>query len=209
MVLVVVLSACGGAKKPEPTAVDSAAASKAAADKEARQLFEEGKQAFARGEMDVAIAKWEAGYAAKPTAEFQFNLAQAELKAERPDKAAEHLRKYLQEAPKATNRAEVESALKDIDAAAVRAESQKLFDAGKQSFKDGKYDEAIAQWEAGYAKAPSAAFLYNIGQAQVIAGKKAEAQKTLQRYLEAAPDSPNRADVEKQIKQLEPRSKKK
>src|SRR6185503_1554084 len=122
ILLVCVLSACGGAQKQEPTASEAQASANAEADKKARQLFEDGKQAFAKGDYEAAIAAWEAGYAAKPAAEFQFNLGEAEIKAKRPAKAAEHLRKYLELSPKATNRAQVEATLAQLDAAAAQDE---------------------------------------------------------------------------------------
>jgi tetratricopeptide (TPR) repeat protein len=200
------LVACGGGTKAQaPAGPDPA---EVAAGKEAARLFEEGKAAYAAGDTEKAIASWEAGYAAKPDPVFQYNLGQAQNKAGRPDKAAEHLRKYLELAPAAENRAQVEEALVQLDAAAAQEESIRLFDAGRASFDDGKYDEAIAQWEQGYAKRPSAVFLYNIGQAHRAAGRKEEARAALEKYLTEAPDTPHRATVEKMLKELAPRKKK-
>jgi tetratricopeptide (TPR) repeat protein len=108
-------------------------------------------------------------------------------------------------APTADNRAEVEKVLGEIDAALARAESQKLFDSGNEKFQKEEYDDAIADWEAGHAKEPSAAFLYNIGQAHKLAGRRDDARTYLERYLEAQPDSPRRAEVVKDLKRLKPR----
>ena len=203
--LICLLSSCGGAQQAEPAAASQAAAGDS--DKEARNLFDEGKQAFARGDYEAAIAAWEAGYAKKPAAEFQFNLGEAEIKANRPGKAAEHLRRYLAEAPEASNRAQVEATLAQLDAAAASDEATRLFDEGRTKFAAKKYDEAIADWEAGHAKSPSPVFTYNIAQAHEAAGRKDEALKYLKRYLDEAPTGAMRSAVEAQIKKLERRSK--
>ena len=206
--LTFILGACGGASSQQAgaPAPDPAAAT---AQKESERLFEEGKTAYAAGDLDKAIASWEAGYAAKPNPTFQYNLGQAHNKAGRPAEAAAHLKKYLEEAPKAENRADVEKAIQELETHAAQEESIKLFDAGRASFEAGKTDEAIAQWEAGYAKRPSAVFLYNIGQAHRAAGRKAEAKTYLERYLAEAPDTPHRATVEKMLKELSSTSKRK
>ncbi len=205
LALIVIVSACGGAQQAQQPTAEQAAASQAT-DKKSRQLFDEGKAAFNRGDYDAAIRAWEEGYAAKPAPEFQFNLGEAELKAGRPAKAAEHLRQYLKDAPaKAPNREQVEATLKQLDSAASQDEAQRLFSEGQAKYADGKYDEAIAAWEAGYAKAPSPTFTYNISQAYLAAGKKDDALKYLQRYLQEAPNGAMRSAVEKQIQQLQRR----
>jgi tetratricopeptide (TPR) repeat protein len=198
--LIAVLGSCGGSQ--QKPAADTRPDEAAAADRESRRLFEEGKRAYESGDLETAIARWEAGNSVKRDAVFEFNLAQAELRSERLDRAAAHLRAYLQLAPQAPNRGEAEKALADVEDRAARAESQRLFDSGNDLFREGKNDEAIAAWEAGYAKHPSAAFLYNIAEAHLAAKHTKEALIYLDRYLEAAPDSPRRSEVEKQIKQL-------
>jgi outer membrane protein assembly factor BamD (BamD/ComL family) len=205
--LLIFFCACGGAQKTEEDKAAVEAQKAAAAGTESSKLFEEGKALYAAGDTEGAIAKWEAGHAAKPDPVFQYNLAMAHLKANRQDKAAEHLKTYLEMYPTAPNKAEVEKALADMETAKARDESQKLFESGNQLFRDGKVDEAIADWEAGYAKAPSAAFLYNIGMAHKQAKRWVDAKTYLVRYLEAAPDSPRKAEVEKEIKQLDRKKK--
>src|SRR5262245_39323422 len=75
--LVFVLGACGGASKQQAAGAPAPDPAAAAAEKESVRLFEEGKVAYAAGDLDKAIASWEAGYAAKPNPTFQYNLGQA------------------------------------------------------------------------------------------------------------------------------------
>jgi tetratricopeptide (TPR) repeat protein len=63
---------------------------------------------FHLDEYDQAIEAWEAGFRIRPVPEFLYNIAQAHRLAKRPDKALKFYGKFLQVAPNAPNRAEVE-----------------------------------------------------------------------------------------------------
>jgi tetratricopeptide (TPR) repeat protein len=71
------------------------------------------------------------------------------------------------------------------------------------AFRAGRYDEATSEFEAGYAIVPLPAFVLNMGHAQRQAGHLARARDYYQRYLRLEPQSPQRADVEKIIAEID------
>jgi tetratricopeptide (TPR) repeat protein len=71
--------------------------------KEAASKYESGMAHYHLGEWDAAVADWEAGFRAKPTPEFLYNIAQAYRAAKRPDKALQFYQSYLRMAPEAQN----------------------------------------------------------------------------------------------------------
>lgn len=100
------LRALFGAGEP----VASAAAEETAAEAKERALraYKTGLDFYKREEWDKAIEQFDAGYKASPQAVFLFNIAQAHNKAGRPDQALAYYRRYLNEAPNAPNRTDVE-----------------------------------------------------------------------------------------------------
>lgn len=72
------------------------------------------------------------------------------------------------------------------------------------SFFDlGRYDEAVAEYEAAYQIKNDPALLYNIAQSHRLAGHAAPALRFYKRYLTRQPDAANRAEVEAKIASLE------
>jgi tetratricopeptide (TPR) repeat protein len=74
----------------------------------AKKLYELGMGRFQLDEFDAAIAYWEEGFRNRPAPEFLYNIAQAQRRARRPDKALAFYQKYLSMSPDAENRVEVE-----------------------------------------------------------------------------------------------------
>ncbi len=77
------------------------------------------------------------------------------------------------------------------------------YERGMAEYALGHYDDAIREFEAGFRIKMMPAFLFNIAQAHRKAKRPAPALEFYQRYLEMAPDSPDRADVEKAIEAAE------
>jgi len=81
-----------------------------------------------------------------------------------------------------------------------------LYTRGVELANDGRYEAALEQFNAAYAKSPHFAVLYNIGQAHVVLGHPLEAIEALTRYLrdgqEQVPLS-RRQQVEAQVGLLE------
>ncbi len=74
---------------------------------------------------------------------------------------------------------------------------------GAEAFRDGRYDAAMAEFEAGYAADPRPGFLLNMGHVQRKAGNPARARGYYRQYLDREPASPQRAEVEKAIAEID------
>ena len=84
------------------------------------------------------------------------------------------------------------------------AEEQRLFDEGMKAMQAGDAAAADKAWRAGYAIAKDPAFLVHMGEAEEKAGQPAEAGESYRRYLRAAPDASDRAEIEQRLARLGP-----
>ena len=81
--------------------------------------------------------------------------------------------------------------------------SKEHYNQGTRHFQLGHYQDALGEYEAGYMAVPDPAFLYNIAQCHRKMGHDKEAIGFYKSYLRTAPNSPNRVDVQKRIRELE------
>jgi tetratricopeptide (TPR) repeat protein len=77
------------------------------------------------------------------------------------------------------------------------------FEAGKNAYNAGDYQNAIKEFKAAEALRPSPILDYNIALANEKLAKKRVAVKYYKRYLEGMPNATNRAQVEATVAQLE------
>jgi tetratricopeptide (TPR) repeat protein len=82
------------------------------------------------------------------------------------------------------------------------AKARRHFKAGKAAYSAGEYRRAIKEFLAGYRIAPKPAFLVNIAQSYRKAGEPREALLYFRTFLEVAPRSPMRREVEGLIEEL-------
>jgi hypothetical protein len=88
--------------------------------------------------------------------------------------------------------------------AALGAESaQALLNKGNKAFSQGDYARAYRLFTEGYGKAPSPAFLRNIGYALLKMYKHEEARKTFKEYLTKYGKEKDRKNIEEVLKNLE------
>ncbi|HEX2658725.1 MAG TPA: tetratricopeptide repeat protein [Polyangia bacterium] len=76
------------------------------------------------------------------------------------------------------------------------------FDQGVKQYNLGRFPEAIAEFEKAYDLDPAPILLFNIAQSHRQLGNKEKALFFYRRYLEQAPDAPNRQNVEQRMKDL-------
>lgn len=84
-------------------------------DAEARDVFQRGREAYARGEYDAALAAFRDAYSLSGRAELQFNIGQTADRLRLDREARTAFRAYLDALPDATNRVEVEARLRVLD----------------------------------------------------------------------------------------------
>ena len=81
--------------------------------------------------------------------------------------------------------------------------AQQHFDRGAKLYNLGHFQEAIPEFEKAYELDASPIFLFNIAQSHRQLGNKERALFFYRRYLEQAPNAPNRDDVERRMKDLQ------
>jgi len=97
-------------------------------------------------------------------------------------------------------RAQVAETARVDTTAAQRAKQH--FALGEGFFKSRKFDEALAEYELGYAEKPSPVFTFNMAQCQRLLGHSSAAIDLYRRYLREAPEGLGRAVAEQRIAEL-------
>jgi len=77
------------------------------------------------------------------------------------------------------------------------------FQAGEARFKAGAFDEALAEYQAGYDVLPLPGFLINVAQCQRRLGDLKTARATYQKFVLVAPDSPLLPQVRSMIAEID------
>lgn len=92
-----------------------------------------------------------------------------------------------------------------VDAATPEAErtARAHFQAGEAKFKVGVFDEALAEYQAGYDALPLPGFLINVAQCQRRLGDLKTARATYQKFVLVAPDSPLLPQVRSMIAEID------
>jgi tetratricopeptide (TPR) repeat protein len=80
------------------------------------------------------------------------------------------------------------------------ATAQAAYQSGVAAFKETRYEEALAHFEAAHALDPSPILLYNMARANEELGRPAAAIARFEQYLAAAPEATDRADVERRVR---------
>lgn len=87
------------------------------------------------------------------------------------------------------------------DMAAVEARA--LFDAGRVAFAEGRFEDALRRFQGAHEASGHPELLYNVAMCLERLQRDEEALGALRAYLEQAPDSPLRGNVEGRIEGLE------
>ena len=86
---------------------------------------------------------------------------------------------------------------------AAEREGRRHFDEAEVAYRAGRYADALAKYQAGYAATPLPGFLVNIAQCQRRLGDLKTARATYREFVLVAPDSRLVPEVETLIKQLD------
>ena len=87
---------------------------------------------------------------------------------------------------------------------AQRARARELYGEGQRAFADGRFAVALTAFEGAYAEVPNPVVLLGVASAQEGLGHRADAARTLRRYLTERAVAPDRASVEQRIAALDP-----
>jgi tetratricopeptide (TPR) repeat protein len=89
------------------------------------------------------------------------------------------------------------------EAADDTARARQHFETGNRLFEVGEYRKALEEFRAAHVARPDPAFLYNSAQCHRLLGERREALTLYRRFLALDPETPKRALVERQIRELE------
>jgi tetratricopeptide (TPR) repeat protein len=98
------------------------------------------------------------------------------------------------------------SALAQPAAALTAEQKQEMkshYEKGQRAYDVGKYADAIDEYAKVYEIGGNPAMLFNIAQAYRLNKQPGEAVRFYKRFLQRAPNAPNKADVEQKISELE------
>ncbi len=84
-----------------------------------------------------------------------------------------------------------------------RRQAKRAFDRGQKQFSLGRFEEALASYEAAYEAFPLPGILFNIGQSHRNLGNLDEAIFSFKKYLHLVPDADNREAVESLVRDLD------
>jgi serine/threonine protein kinase len=76
------------------------------------------------------------------------------------------------------------------------------YDRATRAFNLGRFEEAASAFMSAFEQTGERDLLFNVGQSYRLAGDKAHALEAYQRFLRGAPDTPLRAQVEANIREL-------
>lgn len=83
------------------------------------------------------------------------------------------------------------------------AEARHLFSAGRLAYDEGRFEDALQNYQRSYELSGRPELLFNIGMAADRLREDGKALEAFRAYLNAVPDAPNRARVEERIRVLE------
>jgi tetratricopeptide (TPR) repeat protein len=78
-----------------------------------------------------------------------------------------------------------------------------LFTRGIQQFDRHRYEAALRTFTRAYQLAPAPPIVFNMAQCHQALGNDERAAESYRLFLQLAPDAPNRADVERKLRQLD------
>ena len=86
---------------------------------------------------------------------------------------------------------------------AQKQKTKEHYEKATRLYNVGKYQEAIAEYEAAYLVSADPVMLFNIAQCHRLNNQPDEAARFYKNYLRNAPGAPNRDDVERKIVEME------
>jgi tetratricopeptide (TPR) repeat protein len=185
------------------------------------RLFNEGSAAFSRGDFPAAARAFRQAYDLNPTGEMAFNLARVY---DRMGEVAEAIRFYelvLRGGPEAEQRAFIEGRIAALrayeqrrregiaqapaSAAELNEEGLRWFQNGVRFFGRRQYRQALIAFEQAALHLQTPELYFNLGMTHERLGHIDQAIEFLREYLDTRRGTPEEAEIQRHIEQLEQR----
>lgn len=185
----------------------------------ARALSEEGVALYERGDFPAAVQKLLEAQRSYRSPDNAFNIARVFERMGDVEHGVRWFRIYLEKGtPDAATRGDIERRISALEALAQRqrdqifaapasadeltAEAGRFFERGVAFFQRGRFQQAFDSFSAAAQFAPVPEIFYNAAVAAERARNAELAREFYRRYLEAAPNAPDRDAVEAKIAEL-------
>ncbi|HEX2569748.1 MAG TPA: tetratricopeptide repeat protein [Polyangia bacterium] len=176
------------------------------AKREAKLHFDLGTAYFNAGKYDLAIAEYEKAYQLHHAPLLLFNLGQTCRKKGDRVAAIRYYQEFLKADTASSRSAEARKfieALEREQAQAVREESKVHFDKATALYNAGKYDDAIAEYEAAHRILPVPDLDFYVAQALRKKGDRRRALQRYRQYLAAPQQGAKSVEAKRSVDELE------
>jgi len=188
-----------------------ASAAAQSAKKQAREHFEQGEAFRKAGAYDKAIDEYEQAYALVPKAGFLFNIGLVHEEAGHKREAVDYYGRYLDADPNgaAAKEALARKTQLERELAAEQAAAEKAKEiaahvaAGHEHLAAKRYDDALREYRVAYDESNNAEYLFDIAEAERLAGDKKQALADYQRYRNQSSAGLRLGDAVERIATLE------
>ena len=186
---------------------------------QARSHFEQGRAAYADGQLKRALVHFSRAYELAPSAELEFDLARVYERIGEPEPAIRHYLGYLRRsAPDAAERQQIETRIRELrslqermqaqlkaappTSAALTAEARAFFERGLKLFGQQRYEAALAAFAAARRFAALPELAYNMALSSERMGRIEEAVDHYRAYLREAKGAADAERVQARVKEL-------
>jgi len=186
---------------------------------QARSHFEQGRAAYADGQLKRALAHFSRAYELAPSAELEFDLARVYERMGEPEPAIRHYLNYLQRGePAPAEHEQIEARIRELrllqerrnaqlksappTSAALTAEARAFFERGLKLFGQQRYDAALAAFAAARRFAALPELAYNMALSSERMGRIDEAVDHYRAYLRESKGAADAERVQARVKQL-------
>lgn len=187
--------------------------------REAERLYQEGMQAYGRGDFQTAARDFAAAYEQHPAPDLAFNAGRMYERLAMVPEATRYYTLVLAGAPEATQRADVTARLASLrdyerrrreDFAqpppgtdALAREAGTWFVRGVTLYRRRQYEGALRAFEAAHQYTDTPELLFNLAVTQEHLGHGRDAAEAFRAYLQQRPDAPDRPAIELRLRALE------
>lgn len=168
------------------------------AKRQARKALESARKAYLAGDFARSIASLQAAYALDPLTEILYNIAQACREAGLEAEALPLYESVLKHDPTPEQKEATEAKITELRPRIAEKESA----AAVRALDDKQYTQASEGLKRAYALNPLPIYLYQLGQAQRLAGRTDEAIASYEQFLSRSPSGDQPRDARKYLNRL-------